>query len=116
MSESWEDKLKVCLNVLNKYQQLGTVEELTKQKENYELALQVERNKQFDLALELGQLKQAQAEGRLVEVVRCKDCKFAVMTNDGRNAKYCKHWSEVYDNSESLYLAESDYCSYGRRC
>jgi hypothetical protein len=50
-----------------------------------------------------------------VEVVRCKDCKFASLTYDGE-CKYCQRWKEKYDGeSVSLYLDGDFYCAWGER-
>lgn len=49
--------------------------------------------------------------GELVEVVRCKDCKHKVTTEDGEyNPRdiVCDYW-------ESDGLEETDFCSYGER-
>ena len=43
-------------------------------------------------------------------VVRCKDCRYAHMSTDGR-VKYC----EVWFPDEAEYLDGDDYCSYGER-
>ena len=45
-----------------------------------------------------------------VPVVRCKDCRYAHMSTDGR-VKYC----EVWFPDEAEYLDGDDYCSYGER-
>ena len=50
-------------------------------------------------------------DGELVEVVRCKDCKHKVTTEDGEyNPRdiVCDYW-------ESDGLEETDFCSYGER-
>ncbi len=50
-----------------------------------------------------------------VEVVRCKDCKYASLTYDGE-CKYCQRWKEKYDGeSVSLYLDGDFYCAFGER-
>lgn len=56
-------------------------------------------------------IKQLVETGRVVEVVRCKDCKFAVLTDDGEYCPedmVCSYW-------ESDGLTETDYCSYAER-
>lgn len=45
-----------------------------------------------------------------VPVVRCRDCKFAHLTNDGE-VKRCDEWSEI----EELYLSGDFFCASGQR-
>ena len=47
-----------------------------------------------------------------VEVVRCKECKFAVMTTDGQ-LKYCKERDPHC--TDKLYYSDDDFCSRGER-
>lgn len=52
----------------------------------------------------------------VVPVVRCNDCKHAMMTSDGASYKWCCHWNSVYDdNTEPLYLPAEFYCAAGER-
>ena len=46
----------------------------------------------------------------VVEVVRCKDCKYAYMTTDGE-CKYCDIWFP----DEKEYLDGDYYCASGER-
>lgn len=48
-----------------------------------------------------------------VPVVRCKDCKFAHLTYDGK-CKYCDAWSDD-GSGEQLYLDGDFYCSFGEK-
>ena len=45
-----------------------------------------------------------------IDIVRCKECKYARMTYGGE-CKYCEKWSL----EESLYLDGDFFCSYGER-
>lgn len=45
-----------------------------------------------------------------VQVVRCRDCKFAHMTYGGE-CKYC----DVWESEESLYLDGDFFCAFGER-
>ena len=45
-----------------------------------------------------------------IEIVRCKECKYAHMTYGGE-CKYCDKWSL----EDSLYLDGDFFCSYGER-
>lgn len=54
---------------------------------------------------------QYEATKDAVEVVRCKDCKYAHMTYGGE-CKYCDMWEE---DGEALYLDEDFFCAYGER-
>ena len=45
-----------------------------------------------------------------IDIVRCKECKYAHMTYGGE-CKYCDKWSL----GESLYLDGDFFCSYGER-
>lgn len=50
-------------------------------------------------------------------VVRCKDCKHAVLTYDGE-AKYCTFWQDDGDGGyggDPLYLDGDFYCAAGER-
>lgn len=47
-----------------------------------------------------------------VPVVRCRECKHAVMTYGGE-CKYCDFWQE--DGGEALYLDGDFYCAAGER-
>jgi hypothetical protein len=49
-----------------------------------------------------------------VEVVRCRECKYAHLTYDGE-CKYCDRWEEEYERSEHLYLPPDFYCALGQR-
>ena len=48
------------------------------------------------------------------ELIRCKDCKHALLTYDG-DAKYCRFWDDKYDVSTSLYLDGDFYCAGAER-
>ena len=51
----------------------------------------------------------------VVPVVRCKDCKYAVLTYDG-DCKYCRYWAERHEGySTKLYLPPDFYCAAGER-
>ena len=45
-----------------------------------------------------------------VQVVRCKDCKYAHLTYD-KEAKYCDQW----ETGEALYLDGDFYCAFGEK-
>ena len=49
-----------------------------------------------------------------IEVVRCKDCKFAHLTYD-KDAKYCDFWRDDDDFLIEVYLPSDHYCAYGER-
>ena len=52
-------------------------------------------------------------KGQLVEVVRCKDCKFY-----DKQTKICDLHSEepdCYDSGHAVCFAECDFCSYGTK-
>lgn len=49
-----------------------------------------------------------------VPVIRCRDCKHALLTYDG-DAKYCRFWDDKYDVSTSLYLDGDFYCAWAER-
>ena len=51
------------------------------------------------------------------ELVRCKDCKHAVLTSKGE-AKYCQFWQEDEDGNfggDPLYLDGDFFCAGGER-
>lgn len=47
----------------------------------------------------------------VVEVVRCKDCKYAFMTIDGERARYC----DMFDSDDGVFFDKNHFCSYGER-
>ena len=49
-----------------------------------------------------------------IDIVRCKDCKYAHMTYGG-DCKYCDMWKDDDDFCIELYLDGDFYCSYGER-
>ena len=49
-------------------------------------------------------------EAPSIDIVRCKECKYAHMTYGGE-CKYCDKWSP----GDSLYLDGDFFCSYGER-
>ena len=49
-------------------------------------------------------------EAPSIDIVRCKECKYAHMTYGGE-CKYCDKWSL----EDSLYLDGDFFCSYGER-
>lgn len=49
-----------------------------------------------------------------VEVVRCRECKYAHLTYDGE-CKYCDRWEEECERSEQIYLPPDFYCAWGQR-
>lgn len=50
----------------------------------------------------------------VVEVVRCRDCKYAHLTYSG-DCKQCDMWVDDDDLQLTLYLDGDFYCSYGER-
>ena len=50
----------------------------------------------------------------MVEVVRCKDCRFAHMTYDGL-CKQCDNATDDDDIKLTLYLPGDFYCAFGER-
>lgn len=59
---------------------------------------------------ELNRLNELKVKYDTVEVVRCKDCKYAHMTCDGM-CKYCDMWEE----EGRVYLNGDFYCAFGER-
>lgn len=51
------------------------------------------------------------------EIIRCKDCKFSHMTNDGRYCKYCDQFTDTDDYGElvEMYFDSNFYCGYAER-
>ena len=52
------------------------------------------------------------------EIVRCRDCKYAMMSISGKYAKYCKKLTTLdeleYPESEPQFDADF-FCAYGER-
>ena len=59
-------------------------------------------------------LPPAQPSADVVEVVRCKDCKFAHLTYSG-DCKYCDNVRDDDDFHITVYYSGDHYCSYGER-
>ena len=56
------------------------------------------------------------SDADVVEVVRCKDCKWYRNANDKYVPRTCDHWSEMffyYEGWESV--DENGFCSWGER-
>lgn len=51
----------------------------------------------------------------LKEIVRCKDCKYAHLTSDGRFVKYCDNITDEEDFPIELYENPNHFCSDGER-
>lgn len=50
-------------------------------------------------------------------IVRCKDCKYAVLTYD-KELKYCKYFADEYgftNGGDPLYLEADFFCKMGER-
>ena len=50
-----------------------------------------------------------------VEVVRCKDCKNAHMTSDGRYAKFCDAFTDDDGDVVEVYFESDFYCGFAER-
>ena len=50
-----------------------------------------------------------------VQVVRCKDCKYATMTSDGEMCKYCAMDTDNFGNQRDVYHDADWFCADGRR-
>ena len=49
----------------------------------------------------------------VVEVVRCKDCKYVDKTRDGRF--WCENGNAPFASDYAIQVKPSDFCSYGER-
>ena len=49
------------------------------------------------------------------EIIRCRDCKFAHITNDGRYCKYCDMFTDDYGQLIEMYFDSNFYCGYAER-
>lgn len=49
------------------------------------------------------------------EIIRCKNCKFSHMTNDGRYCKYCDQFTDDYGELVEMYFDSNFYCGYAER-
>lgn len=50
-----------------------------------------------------------------VEVVRCKECKYAIITADNKYCKYCAMHKDSYGFMIPEYRDADFYCAYGER-
>ena len=51
----------------------------------------------------------------MVEVVRCKDCKHATMTADGKMCKYCEMDTDDFGDQREVYHDADWFCADGER-
>ena len=49
------------------------------------------------------------------EIVRCKDCKHATMTSDGKLCKYCAMDTDDFGNPRDVYHDADWFCADGER-
>lgn len=49
-----------------------------------------------------------------IDLVRCKECKFAILTYDGY-CKYCDLWVDDNNNYIEVYFDGEHFCSDGKR-
>lgn len=49
------------------------------------------------------------------EIIRCKDCKYAHLTNDGKSCKYCDQFTDDYGQVMEMYFDSDFYCGYAER-
>ena len=49
------------------------------------------------------------------EIIRCEDCKFSHMTNDGKYCKYCDMFTDDYGQLIEMYFESNFYCGYAER-
>ena len=52
---------------------------------------------------------------RQSEIVRCKDCKHATMTSDGKMCKYCAMDTDDFGNQRDVYHDADWFCADGER-
>ncbi len=53
----------------------------------------------------------------VVEVVRCKDCKYSIVP-ESKLHTYCKFWNDEVDSIHNPYYLDVDdynYCNHGKR-
>ena len=72
------------------------------------LAKMKRTSRYFDVKFDIEEMPAVDA----VPVVRCKDCKFRKPTFNGEDY-FCTVWDA--DESETAYVTETDFCSYGER-
>lgn len=76
-------------------------------------------NDGFDMAADLilaqaARIRELEAQVDAVEVVRCRDCRFSHLTNDGVR-EYCDY-CDYYENGVIAVCFELDhFCSHGKR-
>lgn len=54
-------------------------------------------------------------EERPQELVRCKDCKHATMTSDGKMCKYCAMDTDDFGDHRDVYHDADWFCADGER-
>ena len=89
--------------------------EMTKQEaiETIKIAIsQVEWEYPMDYAVALDMAVKALSQP---EIVRCKDCKHATMTSDGKMCKYCAMETDDFGDQRDVYHDADFFCAYGER-
>ena len=49
------------------------------------------------------------------EIIRCKDCEFSHMTNDGKYCKYCDQFTDDYGWMMEMYFDADFFCRFAER-
>ena len=70
----------------------------------------------FDLQLlvnAVGTIGEMFKSGQISKVVRCKDCKHATMTSDGKMCKYCAMDTDDFGDQRNVYHDADWFCADG---
>ena len=71
----------------------------------------------FDIQLlidTVGTIGEMFRSGQISEIVRCKDCRHATMTSDGKICKYCAMDTDDSGNQRDVYHDADWYCADGK--
>ena len=49
------------------------------------------------------------------DIIRCKDCEFSHMTNDGKYCKYCDQFTDDYGWMMEMYFDADFFCRFAER-
>ena len=53
--------------------------------------------------------------GQIGEIIRCRDCKHATMTSDGKLCKYCAMDTDDFGNPRDVYHDADWFCADGEK-
>ena len=72
-------------------------------------------NKEYIVELREEEANELMEEHWVGELVRCKDCKHATLTSDGKMCKYCAMDTDDFGDQRDVYHDADWFCADGER-